>query len=77
MQQRINFYSFDLIILFCITLTLTYRYGRFYSRLHNVGWRTSIDWASEKLSHVWVRPFLEDFKIVASRDRTHAESELA
>ena len=37
--------------------------------------KTSFDWAPEKLSHVWVRLFLKNLKIVESRDRTHAESE--
>ena len=37
--------------------------------------RTSLYWATEKLSHVWVSLFLEELKIVTRRDRTRANSE--
>ena len=40
-----------------------------------IGCTTSFDWASEKLSLVWVRLFSENLRIVASKDRTNAESD--
>ena len=38
------------------------------------GCKRSFDWASKKLSHVWVRLFLEKLKIVATKNRTHMDS---
>ena len=59
---------------------IVYAVGMAVERLYKfsctIGCKKSFHWASEKLSHVWVRLFLENLKIVASKDRTHAESEL-
>ena len=38
-----------------------------------VGVTKSIDWASDKLSHVWVRIFLKKVKIVKSIELTPIE----
>ena len=38
-----------------------------------LGYTTSFDWASDKLSHVWVRPFLKDLKSGAWQDRARAD----
>ena len=35
--------------------------------------KTSFGWTSDKLSHVWVRLFLQKLMIIVWKDRTHAD----
>ena len=67
-------------ILTKISYGLRYRYGCWAAILvfpyFKLQCTRLLDWASEKLSHFWVRLFLDNLKIVAITDRTHAKSKL-
>ena len=52
-------------------LWLTFQMAHFWTCF--VGCITSFNWASDKLSHIWVRLFLTKLKIVTKMDRTHAD----
>ena len=67
------FYSHAVGVRYCLRYQIIYghRAAILFSYLQC---KTSFDLASEKLSHVWVRLFLGEIKIVTKKDRTYDDS---